>query len=455
MKIALVSEHASPLAVAGGVDTGGQNIYVAHVARQLQRAGHQVDVFTRRDRALLPPISHMDGVRVIHVPAGPPMQMPKEQLLPHMGAFGAFLVDFCRHERQRYDVIHANFFMSGLAALAVKDALGVPLVITFHALGRVRRLHQGANDGFPDERFAIEDELVRRADCIVAECPADRDDLLAHYHADPARIAIVACGFDPGEFAPLERARARRHLGWPRDAFAVLQLGRLVERKGIDNVVRGVAALETRHGVRARLYVVGGDAQTPNEIATPEIARLRGIAHRCGIEERVTFVGRRERAQLRDFYSAADVFVTTPWYEPFGITPVEAMACATPVIGADVGGIRHTVRHGETGWLVPPRDPDALAERLLAVHADPARARAMGEAGRARAQAHFTWRQIGLQLEDLYAQLAQPTQHTQHTQHAPAAAHQGEHPGEPPRDHEREREQAAAHARAATLRAFG
>ncbi|MCG5075114.1 glycosyltransferase [Paraburkholderia tagetis] len=443
MKIALVSEHASPLAPAGGVDTGGQNIYVAHVARQLQRAGHQVDVFTRRDRALLPPISHMDGVRVIHVPAGPPMQLPKELLLPHMPAFAQFLVAFCRNELQPYDVIHANFFMSGLAALAVKDALQVPLVMTFHALGRVRRLHQGASDGFPTERFAIEDELVRRADCIVAECPADHDDLIEHYRADPARIATIACGFDPGEFSPLDQAQARRHLGWAHDAFAVLQLGRLVERKGIDNVVRGVAALESRHGVRAHLYVVGGDAQTPNEIATPEIARLRGVAHRCGIEERVSFVGRRERAQLRDFYCAADVFVTTPWYEPFGITPVEAMACARPVVGADVGGIRHSVRHGETGWLVPPRDPAALADRLRDIHADPARARAMGEAGRARAQAHFTWRQIGLQLEALYAQLAA----------VPAGEHEHQH--EHQQREQREHQQAESNARAVALRAVG
>ncbi|MFM0492233.1 glycosyltransferase, partial [Paraburkholderia graminis] len=150
MKIALISEHASPLAVAGGVDSGGQNIYVANVARELTEMGHQVDVFTRRDRALLPLISDMDGVRVIHVPAGPPMQLPKERLLPFMDEFAAFLIEFFRGEKTPYDVMHANFFMSGLAALKVKAALGVPLVTTFHALGRVRRIHQGANDGFPD-----------------------------------------------------------------------------------------------------------------------------------------------------------------------------------------------------------------------------------------------------------------------------------------------------------------
>ena len=406
MKIAIISEHASPLAVAGGVDSGGQNIYVANVARQLQRSGHQVDVFTRRDRALLPAISNMDGVRVIHVPAGPPLQLPKEQLLPYMGAFADFLIGFFRRERTPYHVIHANFFMSGLAGLKVKRALGIPLVTTFHALGRVRRLHQGSDDGFPDERFAIEDELVRHSDAVIAECPQDEADLIELYHADPERIDVVPCGFDAEEFHPVNRDEARKALGWPRKAFVVLQLGRIVQRKGIDNVIRGVGVLNERHGVDARLYVVGGNSDTPNEIATPEIARLRGIACEAGVEQATTFVGRRGREHLREFYSAANVFVTTPWYEPFGITPVEAMACGTPVIGADVGGIRFSVKHGETGWLVPPRDPAALAMRLAALQRDPALARRMGEAGLARAQAHFTWSGVAESLKAIYGRVA-------------------------------------------------
>mgnify|MGYP001553213667 FL=1 len=299
MKVAMISEHASPLAVAGGVDSGGQNIYVANVARQLLEMGHQVDVFTRRDRGLLPLVSEMDGARVIHVPAGPPLQLPKERLLPYMGEFAAFLIDFFRNERTRYDVMHANFFMSGLAALEVKAVLGTPLVTTFHALGRVRRLHQGADDGFPDERFAIEDALMQRSDAVVAECPQDEADLIELYHADPARIETVPCGFDADEFQPVARAAARELLGWPQDEFIVLQLGRLVQRKGIDNVVRGVGALKETHGATAHLYIVGGNSNTPNEIATPEIARLRGIAQQAGLAEHTTFVGLLGRAQLR------------------------------------------------------------------------------------------------------------------------------------------------------------
>ncbi|MGN6666626.1 MAG: glycosyltransferase family 4 protein [Trinickia sp.] len=406
MKIALVSEHASPLAVAGGVDSGGQNIYVAHVARQLHRAGHEVDVFTRRDRALLPTVSDMDGVRVIHVPAGPPTQMPKEQLLPFMPAFADFLIGFCRQERTAYDVMHANFFMSGLAALQVKAALGIPLVTTFHALGKVRRIHQGADDGFPDARFAIEEQLVRESDAIIAECPQDALDLHEHYGSDPTRVEIVPCGFDTAEFGPMDRGAARAALGWPSERFSVLQLGRLVPRKGIDTVVRALAMLREREGVDAHLYVVGGNADMPNEIATPEIARLRGVASGCGVAEHVTFVGRRGRSQLREFYGAADVFVTTPWYEPFGITPIEAMACARPVIGADVGGIRYTVVDGKTGFLVPARDHDTLAERLARIARDPMLGQRMGEAGLERVNASFTWTRVARMLEEVYRRVA-------------------------------------------------
>ncbi len=214
-KIALISEHASPLGVIGGVDAGGQNIYVANVAKQLARLGVDVDVFTRCDNPHLPDVAHIGaGIRVIHVPAGPPSNVPKEALLPYMKAFSAFLIDWFRREPTPYDAMHANFFMSGDAALRVKARLGVPLVMTFHALGRVRRRHQGAADGFPDARFPIEDALAKRADRVIAECPQDAADLRALYRADPGRIEIVPCGFDEEEFRPvLRRARARGSAG--------------------------------------------------------------------------------------------------------------------------------------------------------------------------------------------------------------------------------------------------
>ncbi|WP_011300508.1 glycosyltransferase family 4 protein [Cupriavidus necator] len=405
-RIAMISEHASPLASVGSVDSGGQNVYVAHLARQLGKSGYLVDVFTRRDKALLPDVvAFAPNVRVVHVPAGPAVFVPKEQLLSFMPAFGDSMVDFMRRDAIGYDVLHANFFMSGVAAMRAREVLDIPLVMTFHALGKVRRLHQGSADGFPDNRFEIEDELVRHADRVVAECPQDLDDLATLYGGDPERIDIVPCGFDEEEFAPLDRAEARRALDWDADVFTVLQLGRLVPRKGIDNVIRAIGHLRRDFRIPARLYVVGGNAEQPSVEATPEIGRLQGVADEAGVSDCVTFVGRRRRSQLCHFYSASDVFVTTPWYEPFGITPVEAMACGVPVVGADVGGIRSTVVDGETGYLVPPHAPEALADRLARLAGDRALARRMGAAGLQRAHANYTWMSVARTMEQVYARV--------------------------------------------------
>jgi glycosyltransferase involved in cell wall biosynthesis len=406
LRIALISEHASPLAAPGSVDAGGQNIYVNHVARSLARAGHRVDVFTRRDAPELAPVVHvLPGLRVVHVPAGPAHFVPKEALLPHMAAFGRHVENFA-HGAGGYDVTHANFFMSGIAAMRLRRSSGTPFVVTLHALGKVRRLHQGDDDGFPAARTAIETELVRTADRVIAECPQDLQDLVSLYCAPPWRISTVPCGFDPGEFAPVDRAAARRALGLADDTFVVLQLGRLVPRKGVDNVIRALALLRARHGVDARLLVVGGDAADPATSRCPELARLRGIAAASGAAAAVQFVGRRERSALRGYYGAADAFVTTPWYEPFGITPLEAMACGTPVVGARVGGVQSTVVDGVTGFLVPPRDPAALAERLAVLARQPTLARAMGRAGMRRARSLYTWDRVTAQLAAIYLDVA-------------------------------------------------
>ena len=404
MRIAFISEHASPLATQGGVDSGGQNVYVAYVARELAQTGHSVDVFTRRDSPDLPPVVRFGrNVRVIHIPAGPPRFVPKEALLPHMEEFGDNLVDCCAQTRP-YDVVHANFFMSGMAALRMREEYGSPFVITFHALGKVRRAHQGSADGFPPSRTRIEELLAAEADRVIAECPQDRDDLVGLYDASPERVSVVPCGVDTAELGPGSR-RLRRRFGIRDDEFVVLQLGRLVPRKGVDDVVRGVADLRRVHGIDAKLLVVGGESDEPDAAQTPEIGRLTGIADAEGIADRVVFTGRRGRSALRDFYCAADVFVTTPWYEPFGITPLEAMACGCPVIGASVGGIKHTVVDGVTGFLVPPKDPRQLAERLARLRLNPSLGRMFGRAGMRRVRSTFTWQRVASSLETVYRSL--------------------------------------------------
>jgi D-inositol-3-phosphate glycosyltransferase len=402
-RIAMISEHASPLAMLGGVDAGGQNVYVGQLARHLASIGYEVDVITRRDSPLLPETAEwVRGVRIVHVPAGPPEVVRKEDLLPHMEEFTANVLRLARRQRRGYALAHANFWMSGLVAADVKQATGLPFVVTFHALGRVRRAFQRAADEFPDSRFAIEDRIVAEADQIIAECPQEEEDLIRYYNADPARITIVPGGFDPTEFWPISKALARVSLGLDPDEPVILQLGRLVPRKGVDTVVRGFARLRRDHGVNARLLIVGGDSNDPDPSVTPEIGRLRGVARDEGVEDAVLFVGRRGREVLKYYYSAADVFVTTPWYEPFGITPLEAMACGTLVVGANVGGIKFTVRDGETGYLVPPDEPAAIAERIAHLYRHPRLMNVFRRQAIKRANDLFTWEHVANGVATVY-----------------------------------------------------
>jgi D-inositol-3-phosphate glycosyltransferase len=402
LKIAFISEHASPLASPGSIDCGGQNVYVAHLALQLAQLGYTVDIFTRCDSAdQKQVVKWQPGVRVIHVPAGPDCFVPKEQLLPYMKTFADFVIGFAEAHDIAYDLVHANFFMSGIVAQHVKEALGIPYVITFHALGLVRRQSQGAADHFPTERAAIEKRLMQDADRVIAECPQDRLDMERLYGADRSRIEIVPCGFDPDELWPVQE-QARKLLGLDPEEFIVLQLGRMVPRKGVDNVIESLAVLRDEYGVQGRLLIVGGEMPQDDKPASPELARLMKLTASLWLQQQVEFTGQKPRAELAYYYSAANVFVTTPWYEPFGITPLEAMACATPVIGAAVGGIKTTVQEGVTGYLVPPKNPAALAARLALLHGNPAHARQLGWQGWRRAHQLYTWRSVAERVAVIY-----------------------------------------------------
>ena len=336
--------------------------------------------------------------------------MRKEDLFPYIPEFSNFIVHFFQEEAIPYDLVHANFWMSGIAAMDLKRKLGVPFVVTFHALGKVRRLHQGAQDGFPPERLDYEDRIVQEADGIIAECPQDKEDMVHLYQADPSKIQIVPCGFDPNELCPVDKTFARKKLGLAQDERIVLQLGRMVPRKGVDTVIEGLAQLRDRKKMDARLLIVGGETDKPDENATPELGRLKAIAEQRGISDRVQFMGRKPRGDLKYYYSAADVFVSTPWYEPFGITPVEAMACGTPVIGSKVGGIQFSVRDGETGCLIPAKNAGILADRLAYLFSHPTELEKMSSAGIKRANQFFTWERVTRSIAAIYERVIAESQ---------------------------------------------
>jgi D-inositol-3-phosphate glycosyltransferase len=404
-RIGFISEHASPLATLGGVDSGGQNVYVGELARHLTTLGYEVDIFTRWDNPDLPVIvSWVTDVRVIHIKAGPIEIIEKEKIFPFMAEFADSMIAFISAEPAHYGLFHANFWMSAMIASEIKKTFSIPFVVTFHALGYIRKIYQGDNDKFPAERISIEKQIVRDADQIVAECPQDKEDLINYYEATADKITVIPCGFNPAQFYPIDKMLARMILKLDKEPFTILQLGRLVPRKGIDNVIQAVSKLKKTNR-NVRLVVVGGETEDVHDGNNPEAHRLMTLAHREGVADIVRFTGRKNREELKYYYAAADVFVTTPWYEPFGITPLEAMACGTPVIGSDVGGIKFSIEDGKTGFLVPPKNPEALAEKIFELMNNAEMLRQMQRNALRRAGALFTWAKVSDMMASLYERI--------------------------------------------------
>jgi glycosyltransferase involved in cell wall biosynthesis len=391
MRIDMVSEHASPLAAIGGVDAGGQNVHVAALAAGLAARGHEVTVHTRRDDADLPArVETADGYTVAHVDAGPARAVPKDDLLQHMGTFAQVLN--AEWAQTRPDVVHAHFWMSGLASVQAAAPLGVPVLQTFHALGSVKRRHQGDADTSPEQRIELERGLLRDVTHVVATC-TDEVFELRRLGLSTEKVSIVPCGVDTSVFTPRGPVAPRG------DRQRLLVLGRLVERKGQEDAVRALVEVPD-----AELVVVGGPAV--EELGTdPEVQRLRAVAERLGVADRLVFTGSISRADVPAWVRSADVVLAVPWYEPFGITPLEAMATGRPVVATAVGGLVDSVVDGVTGDLVPPRAPQRLGEVLAALLADDERRTAYGAAGVKRARSRYRWSRVVADTDAVYRQV--------------------------------------------------
>jgi D-inositol-3-phosphate glycosyltransferase len=398
MRIAMVSEHASPLAAIGGVDAGGQNVHVAALSSALGRLGHAVTVYTRRDDPGSPArVPLAPGVEVVHVDAGPAERVPKDDLLPFMPALADGLA--ADWARVRPDVVHGHFWMSGLAALdaarRVAPFRSVPVVQTFHALGVVKRRHQGAADSSPADRAELEPWVGRTVDGVVATCTDEARELAALGVPDSS-IFVVPCGVDIARFVPTGpvEAKGRR--------YRILSVGRLVQRKGVDLVVTALARLAAMGLTEVELVVVGGSGGTSAVRDDPEVRRLEELARQLGVADRVHIRGQVAQTELPRVLRSADAVVCAPWYEPFGIVPLEAMACGVPVIVSAVGGLTDSVVHGETGLHVPPRDPDAIASALAGLLDDAALRHALGAAGRRRMESRYSWDRVAADTADAY-----------------------------------------------------
>jgi glycosyltransferase involved in cell wall biosynthesis len=396
VRIAMVSEHASPLAAVGGVDAGGQNVHVLELSTALAAAGHEVTVWTRRADGQTPnTVSVRPGVTVRTVTAGPAAPVPKDELVPYLPALArALTADW---SAQRPHVVHAHFWMSGMAAVSAAAELELPVVQTFHALGSVKRRHQGEEDTSPPGRVAAERAVAVRVDRVIATC-TDEVFELARLGAPRRRTTVVPCGVDTTAFSPDGPTYPRT------DRPRLVVLGRLVRRKGVDEVI---AALRRLPGVE--LLVAGGPTGSAEPGTAfehdPDAARLRQAAATAGVADRVRLLGAVPRTEVPALLRSADAVVCVPWYEPFGIVPLEAMACGRAVVASAVGGIQDTVVDQVTGLLVAPRRPDALAAALRGLLAAPTQALAFGIAGRDRVLARYGWDRVADSTMTVYEEV--------------------------------------------------
>ncbi|MBK8540901.1 MAG: glycosyltransferase [Ardenticatenia bacterium] len=407
----MLSYHTCPLAAPGGKETGGMNVYVRELMRQLGRRGHLVDCFTRSQSQLVPHIPDTDlgpNVRVIHVAAGREAPLGKEGAWDVVEAFISGVKAFIGAEGIHYDLYHSHYWMSGYVARRLQARWPAPIVHMFHTLGAMKDQSRGEG-GAPEigPRRGVEQDIFDTADAIVAATPVDRRHMLEWYRADGDRIVTVPPGVDLSRFRPLGRATARRALSLPEDHAMVLFVGRPDPVKGLDTLLRAMALLTARDpGLRTRscLCVIGGDKDGESRGRDAEMARIDALREALGLGDFVAFMGPQDQDALVDYYNAAQVVVVPSRYESFGMVALEAMACGVPVIASDVGGLSTLVREGRTGFLVPFGDPAALADALWPILDDDAMRDALGAQGAAVAEG-YGWPAIAGRIERLYERL--------------------------------------------------
>ena len=396
-RVAMLSVHTSPLAQPGAGDGGGMNVYVRSLASNLARAGVPCDVLTRAEHAEQLPVVEIErGFRVLHVPAGPVGPVPKAELPALVEPFVDAALGVLASAREPYDVLHANYWISGAVGHRLKHELDLPLVATFHTLDRVKA-DAGVGDD-PETRARVEGEIVSCADLMVAATDEERAQLVTLYGADQDRIEVVPPGVDHHLFVPGDRAEARRALRLDPSRRVLLYVGRIQPLKGADLAVRCVAELDRD----VMLLVVGGPSGADGEA---EVVGLRRLVDELGLERRVRFVPPQPHDRLVAYYQAADVCLVPSRTESFGLVALEAAACGTPVVAADVGGLGSVVDDGHTGFLVEGRGALDYAAPVRLLLSDDELARSIGAAAIARSS-RYMWSMAAARLRRLYGDLA-------------------------------------------------
>jgi D-inositol-3-phosphate glycosyltransferase len=409
MNIAMLSYHTCPLAILGGKDTGGMNVYVRDLTRELGRLGIHVDVFTRSQDEHVPHVVHELGFgnRVVHVPAGPEVPIPKPELSRHIPEFIDGVRQFADAKGMYYDLIHSHYWLSGLAAEALSDAWGgKPIVQMFHTLGEMKnRVARSDDERESPERIAAEKHLLARADRIVVSTLAEQTQLRFLYRAGERKLDIIPPGVDLSHFYPIPADEAKMFVGLKPDDRMVLFVGRIEPLKGVDTLIQAMSCVKLKDAHKpVHLAIIGGEPDASPQEMSAEMARLQKLCDELAVGQTVVFLGKRGQDTLPYYYSAAEVVVMPSHYESFGMVALEAMACGAPVIASEVGGLGFLVQDGETGFTVPDGDPALLCERLSLLLGDPQLRLKMGRRAAEYAQ-DYSWDKIAPRIAALYGDL--------------------------------------------------
>ncbi|MHB8375807.1 MAG: glycosyltransferase [Dehalococcoidia bacterium] len=404
-RIAVLSVHTSPLAAPGGRETGGMNVYVRELSRELGARGYAVDVYTRRTSAQAPETQPIGpNARVINITAGPTEIIEKDAIAAHLPAFEANMLAFVVREGLAYDLVHSHYWMSGRVGAHLAERWGARHVAMFHTLGEVKNRAR-ITEHETALRIDAERTVAASADAVVVASEHERRLLASLYGVDASRVSVVPCGVDLDLFTPMDKDEARRRLRLRDGERIILFVGRIEPLKGIDVLIGAAAQLHDDENFR--VLIVGGDARTE-----AEVEQLRSLAARLGVDHHIAFVGAVAHDELPLYYNAADVCVVPSYYESFGMVAVESMACGTPVVASRVGGLASTIRDGETGYLISWRCPEPFAERLeLLLGNDELRA-SFGRAAR-EAVERFRWANVADAISSLYGSLlSNPSPHS-------------------------------------------
>ena len=403
LRVAMLSYHTCPIAILGGKDTGGMNVYVRDLVRHLGPLGVHVDVYTRSQDEHIPQVLHDLGYgnRVVHVRSGPEVPLPKPELVRYLPDFVQGIRNFTQSKGFRYDLIHSHYWMSGIAAKELKSSWRIPVVHMFHTLGLMKqRVARNSDEAEGQYRLDGEREVLDLADCIVAATPAEYAQLQWLYEAHTSKIEIIPPGVDISRFYPIPSDEAKEFIGVLPCQKVVLFVGRIEPLKGIDTLIKAIALLREQ-GVVICLAIIGGDPELNSQVHTDEMSRLRAMREETGLTDLVVFLGKRAQDTLPYYYSAAEAVVVPSHYESFGMVALEAMACGTPVVASQVGGLAFLVKDGKTGFMVPVDNPDLLANQLSLLIRDTNLRKEMGKNAVEEAQA-YSWEKIAIRILELY-----------------------------------------------------